>query len=139
MCKKYAHYNFMKRKQKIITIVIMQLLIVFCILSFNACYYDNEEELYPVDLTNCDTTNVAYKKTILPYLHLQCLNCHSTTTAPIYGNNINLEGYSNVKKYVDNGSFFGSILWNASYKPMPMDLKTDDCTILKIKVWIDNG
>lgn len=129
----------MTRKQKIIILFTIRFLFVIFCLSLNACYYDNEEELYPVDLTNCDTTNVSYKKTILPYLHLQCLNCHSNATASVYGKNINLEGYTNVKKHVDNGSFFGSILWNASYKQMPLDKKTDDCTILKIKTWIDKG
>lgn len=129
----------MVRRQTIITHPVKLLLFAFCILFFNSCYYDNEEQLYPVDLSNCDTTNVSYTKTILPYLHLNCLNCHSNTTAPVYGNNINLDGYTNVKKSVDNGGFLGSVLWNASYRPMPMERKTDDCTMLKIKVWIDKG
>jgi hypothetical protein len=103
------------------------------------CYYDNEEYLYPENggITGCDTTNVTYAGTVAPILATNCNNCHNPTS-PSGGVIVN--NYSDLKQYVDNGRFWGSINHDPGYSPMPKGGgKLSNCNLLKIKKWIDNG
>lgn len=107
-------------------------------LGLSSCYYDNTEDLYPQQNTNsCDTTNVKYSTTVKPILDNYCVSCHSTTNNQ---GGVNIEGYTNVKVYVDNGNLLKSIQHDAGVSPMPKgQAKLDDCKINKIKAWIDQG
>ncbi|MFC1732387.1 hypothetical protein ACFL6I_18945 [candidate division KSB1 bacterium] len=99
----------------------------------NACYYDIEEELYPI----CDTTNITYSGTIVPIIDGSCNVCHSQG---LQLGNISTEGYNNLKTIVDDGSFWGAINHNTNYSPMPKNgNKLSDCTLKQIKTWIDQG
>ncbi len=105
------------------------------LLLFTGCYYDVEEELYPAG--TCDTSGVSYTTAIVPLINQYCISCHSGT-AP--SGNIDLSDYTNVKLYVDDGSFYGSISHNANWSAMPQGgNKLDDCTLLKVQTWINNG
>ena len=106
------------------------------VLAFNpGCYYDSEEDLYPN--TSCDTSAVSYSSTILPILQNQCLGCHS---ANANSGSVNLEGYAQVKIYVDNGKLLGSIQHGSGYSPMPKDQpKMEPCTINRVASWISAG
>lgn len=105
-------------------------------LLFSGCYYDVEEELYPNNGI-CDTNNVTYVLTIAPILNQHCNSCHSGA-API--GNIDLSNYANVKLNAENGALYGSISHNPNWSQMPQGgNKLDDCTILKVKTWIDQG
>ncbi|MCK4663622.1 MAG: hypothetical protein KAT68_12200 [Bacteroidales bacterium] len=114
-------------------------LIIFLLIFSTACYYDNEEDLYPVSLNTCDTINVTYNGTIVPLLNNHCLSCHSNILAPSLGGNIPLENYNDVKETAIEGSLYGSISYNPDYSSMPIDYKLDECTIKKVKIWIENG
>jgi hypothetical protein len=104
------------------------------------CYYDNEETLYPQTGSGCDTTNVTYTAVVKPILQSYCLGCHSTAAAPASGNNIRLENYNDLKTYVTNGKLFGAVSQASGFSPMPKGGgKLDNCTIQKIKKWIDDG
>lgn len=102
---------------------------------FASCYYDNEETLYPP--TECMTENMSYQADIIPILESNCYVCHS---AAANLGNITLEGYSEVKKYVDSGQLMGAINHEQGFFFMPKDApQLNECTIEKIEAWISDG
>ncbi len=114
--------------------------IAFVLLSMTSCYYDVEEELYPT--SSCDTTNVLFSDHVTAVLDAKCLTCHKATNAGSIGGGINLEGYENLKVYVDNGKFLSSITHdgNASFMPKSANnTKLPACDILKITAWVNAG
>lgn len=119
---------------KILTITFLSLFL------FYSCYYDNEEDLYPVsEINKCDTSNISFSNHIFPIIHNNCNNCHSDVLAPSLGGHISLENYSHIKYSVEEGSLLGSIEYETGYVSMPPEGRIDDCSINKIKVWISNG
>ena len=102
-----------------------------------SCYYDVEEVLYPP--TNCQTSNMSLQNNIQPILDRNCYICHSTVQG-IYNGNVILEGYDNLKVYVDNGKLLGSIKHASGFKQMPQNApKLGDCDIAKTEQWILDG
>ena len=110
-----------------------KILTILTAVVFTACTSDNYDDYYG---NQCDLENVTYKQTVAPIISNQCLSCHNSNNA---SGGISLEGYENVKKQVDNGKLLGTIKHLPGYKPMPEGGKLDDCTILKIETWINNG
>ena len=107
----------------------------FSALLLSACYYDVEEELYPNP--GCATENVTYSVTVLDLISTNCYVCHDA--AANFGN-ITLEGYDNLKVYVDNGRLLGAIKHLDGFSPMPQNAtKLLDCDIEKIEAWIGDG
>ncbi len=54
-----------------------------------SCYYDNQEDLYPFDNSDCETTNLTYDDQIKVLINLNCSNrgCHySGVQAPALTN-----------------------------------------------------
>lgn len=106
-----------------------------------SCYFDKEERLYP-DLP-CDTTSVmSYSEDVVPILSVNCYNCHSLVNAPIYGEGLVLEGYSNLRLYnLENPDvLINSVKQNGQALAMPRDAaKLDKCSISNIEVWIKQG
>lgn len=116
------------------------LLFGFVLISVTSCYYDVEEELYPIN--TCDTTNVTYSGHVSAVLTNNCLNCHNTSNAQFIGGGIVLDSYANLKTYVDNGKFLSSITHdgNASFMPQSVDNRMlPACDISKIQAWINAG
>lgn len=110
------------------------LLVLFVSGNFFSCYYDVEEELYK---TNCDADSVGYTKDIAPIIVNYCDVCHNDVA--LLGA-ISLESYNQVKVYVDNGKFLGSVRHDAGYSAMPQGgAKLSACDIQKIEKWIDDG
>jgi hypothetical protein len=104
------------------------------------CYYDNEEELYPGG--QCDTTNTKFSAVIQPILEANCLSCHSNSQAPVSGNGVSFEGYSNFYNYLSTGqeTFLGAIHRDPGFPQMPKNgPKLQECDIRKIEIWIENG
>ena len=118
------------------TIIIGCLILLFTVpILFTSCYYDSEEDLYP--MLGCDTTNVTYSATVLPILQQNCYVCHS---AAANNGNITLEGYTNLKRFVDNGQFLGAIKHLPGFSAMPQNApKLLECNIEKIEVWVNDG
>jgi hypothetical protein len=101
----------------------------------SSCYYDNEETLYPS--TECITADMSYQNDIVPIISSNCYVCHSAIANT---GNITLEGYTEIKKYVDSGQLMGAINHASGFKPMPEDApKLNDCLISKIDSWIAAG
>ena len=85
----------------------------------------------------CDTALVTFSQVVFPILDNQCIGCHNDARAD---GNVNLANYSEIKKYVDDGSLYGSITHTGGYIAMPPSLiKMSDCNIDKIRIWIENG
>ena len=101
------------------------------------CYYDNEEELYP-GRSNCTVPATStFSGNVLPILNNRCNSCHSGAS-PSGG--ITLTTYTDVMKYVNNGSLMGSINHASGFSPMPKNTtKLSSCEIDTIQKWIDSG
>lgn len=112
------------------------------VLAINACYYDNQEDLYNIvrvegEVVACDTLVVSYSQHLVDIIDLQCnAACHNAVDRQ---GNIILETYSQVKPYVDNGKFLSSIKHTGSAKPMPPSSKLPACDISWIESWIAAG
>lgn len=119
------------------------LIIIFTIftLSVTSCYYDIEEELYPVNKTNCDTANTKLSSKIKPILNKSCYMCHSAANAINMGAGINLETYTELKKYVDNSKLIMSVKHESGAWAMPKGTtnKIPVCDINLIEYWISKG
>ena len=106
--------------------------------SLGGCYYDKEEILYPAG--NCDTTNVTYSGTVSGIMNANCNVCHSTASANANGGGIQLDSYTKLKVYVDNGRLMGSINHAGGFSPMPKNAtKLNSCDISKIQAWVNKG
>ena len=106
----------------------------FILIAFTGCYYDNEETLYPQLSSQCDTTNVSYSATISTIMSSYCTTCHGSGAS----GGIDLQTYELVK--ANASKVYGSINHDDGYVAMPKGgSKLDDCTILQMKVWIDNN
>lgn len=109
-------------------------LVFFGSLIVTGCYYDNEEELYPA-AESCDTVDVTYSGDILAMVDQYCQTCHSGNTP---SGNLNLETFGQITAAAEK-------MYERISKPagdvqlMPPGQKLDDCTIKKMKVWIENG
>lgn len=104
-------------------------------LIVSSCYYDNEEELYPEN--TCKTDNMSYTNDVLPILEDNCYSCHNQASNQ---GGVTLEGYSNLKVYVDNGKLLGVIKHEDGFPAMPQGQpQLGQCQIAKIEGWINQG
>jgi mono/diheme cytochrome c family protein len=121
----------------------MKKLLYFATISvmFVACYWDNEEYLYPELGSGCDTTAAAtYSVEVTNLLKSSCLSCHTSSVAANLGGNIKLDSYSSVKTYADNSQLLGSVRHESGYSQMPKgSTKLSDCQIAVIEKWINAG
>jgi hypothetical protein len=121
-------------KRLFIPIVIISIFSLFIV----SCYYDNEEFLYPVIETTCDTTNVTYSVTIVTMMNNNCYSCHSNKTAAANGNNLRLENYSDV--VYNSEKITSSIKQTGSTIPMPKNgSKIKSCYITQWDIWVRKG
>ncbi|MCB0607205.1 MAG: hypothetical protein H6562_25165 [Lewinellaceae bacterium] len=110
-------------------------LISFSIMGITSCYYDVEEELYPQN--SCVTDGATYQGTVLPIIQNNCYICHSQSAKQ---GNVVLEGYDNLKFYVDNQKLVGVINHAPGFQQMPQGQpKLGDCNIAKIEAWVQAG
>ena len=121
-------------KRLYIPIVIISIFLFF----FVSCYYDNEEALYPVIDTTCDTTNVTYSVTIVTMMNNNCYMCHSNKTAAANGKNIHLENYSDV--VANSAQITQAIKHTGSIPPLPSNGgKIKPCYITQWDIWVRKG
>lgn len=113
------------------------IILAMVILMSNACYYDNEEDLYPAKDEVCDTVAVSFSATILPLLNSECNMCHGTGIAQ---GSLVLDNYNDVLLYANDGSLLGSVEHQTDYSAMPKGrAKLSACKINKIRAWIAQG
>jgi mono/diheme cytochrome c family protein len=116
------------------------LLVIFIVgFSFNSCKKENEEDLFPVDLSNCDTTSaISYNTDLLPLFQSQCYSCHSAQ-AQLGG--FNMEDFTRLQASATSGVLYEVLtLPRSNPRAMPPGgISFPDCDILKIKAWADRG
>lgn len=103
-----------------------------------SCYYDSQEDLYRfvIDET-CTATEATFSQDIVPILEAHCIRCHRNDRQD---GNVNLEGYTQVKPYADDGSLLGSTDHTGGFSPMPPSgNKVPFCEIEKIRLWLTAG
>ncbi|MBI1223645.1 MAG: hypothetical protein GC192_00280 [Bacteroidetes bacterium] len=109
--------------------------LILASLLCGSCYYDVEEEIYPT--LACNTSDVTLSGVVEPLLKSKCYKCHDAANN---NGNVTLEGYANLKKYVDSGQFLGAIKHSPGFSQMPKnEAMLVDCDIQKIEAWINNG
>ena len=85
----------------------------------------------------CDPDKSSFSADIFPIIKSFCIGCHSNTQAL---GGVNLSNYAEIKPYIDNEEFIGTIEHLSGYSPMPPSGgKMSTCRIEKIKKWIDEG
>jgi mono/diheme cytochrome c family protein len=85
----------------------------------------------------CNTNNITYSGFVAPLLTTNCVGCHSGG-APSGG--ITLNTHAGVQSVALNGRLYGAISHASGFQPMPRgSAKLSQCTIDKVKAWIDNG
>jgi hypothetical protein len=109
------------------------------IAGFNACYYDNKQDLYPGQ-SICDTVNVSFAKQIKPLIDAQCVGCHNTAS-PEAG--VSLSTHAEILVFAKTGQLYGVLarippFTQAQFMP-PGAPKWENCNLAKLKSWIDKG
>jgi uncharacterized membrane protein len=85
----------------------------------------------------CDTLNMSFSQDIQPIINNNCKGCHSGAS-PQGG--INLTNYNAIQSVATSSQLVGVITHAPGYKPMPHNQdKMDDCTIAKIRNWVNEG
>ena len=110
------------------TLIYTALLAAVC--SIQACYYDNEEELYGAGPT---VTEARWTADIQPIVNASCAvaGCH------VAGNGIpELTTYSLVKTIVDDSVFCQRVLVDQDMPPS-QPLTAED--LAKVEAWLDAG
>jgi cbb3-type cytochrome c oxidase subunit III len=104
------------------------------------CTKENEEKLSNSTApTTCHTDSMSYSNNVLPIMQSYCFSCHGNGNTGGSGG-INLEGYDNLKPYVDNGKLVGNITHAPGYVPMPFGQpKMPDCEVNQIVAWVNQG
>ncbi len=106
-------------------------MLLIAVLSFNSCYYDKKEEVYPLN-NACDTTSVTYGKDILAIYSAECYKCHGTTSATD-GAGFKLDTYTAA------ASLAAQSLSQVQSGFMPKGGTLSACNIAKIRTWVKNG
>lgn len=101
-----------------------------------SCASDSEEDRLDGEEPTCDTENISYADFVAPTIISNCSGCH-TGSSPSGG--FTLETHEEVKTYADNGKLYGAVSHDGSASAMPPGSKMPDCTVDKIKSWIDAG
>lgn len=108
------------------------------VLLGTGCYNDNREDLYP-SIGSCDTITVSFSAFIAPLMNTTCATsaCHDAATASFA---LILDNYTDIRQIALNGKLLGSVTHASGFYPMPKNAaRLDDCTIAKIRAWINAG
>ena len=109
--------------------------IILFVLGLNSCYYDNEAELYGVNVSCTDTIS-SYNARLKGIIDSKCVACHNTP-GPGSDDFSSFEGVNNFRdaivcRVVEKGT--------SCNKPvMPPSNDLTDCDIEAFKLWQQNG
>lgn len=107
------------------------------VLSFAGCSKESEDKL--AASKPCDTTAVSYSTGVVPILQDNCYPCHGANSNAGSGG-ITLEGYNNIKSYVNQGYVVGNVTHAAGFVAMPYGKpKLPDCEVNTIVAWVHQG
>ena len=106
-------------------------------LLVHACYYDNEQDLYPAGGggRGCDTLNLSFQTHVLPIMSNKCQSCHGSVSP---SGNLSLMTHAQIKaaevKVRDR-------INRPSGDPllMPTTGKLPICQIRQLELWYNQG
>lgn len=107
----------------------MILILPFLGLVLNSCEQDELPPTKPIT-SSCDTNNVTYDLVIKPILEKNCTSCHNDAFS---GGRVNLSNYTNAQITAVSGKLINS--FSGSMK----SYINDECEIVKIKAWVNQG
>ena len=109
-----------------------QLLIVFICIGVSACYYDNEETLYPNE-SSCYSPDVSFSADIKPMIDAKCATagCHVSGTGRVV-----LTTFQSIKNIAEDGQLDDRVLQR---KDMPPSAPLSRCDQEKLQAWLDIG
>jgi hypothetical protein len=84
----------------------------------------------------CDTVNVGFTETIFPIFQANCVGCHNDQGA---AGEIKLSTHAGIVSAASSGRLIPAIDHSGPFKMPFGKAKLDDCTIDKIKSWINSG
>lgn len=112
-------------------------LFLFLVVVLCGCAYDKAEEITPAPKDCATPAVVSYAQSISPILDRNCRSCHNPGQLTA---GVDLEDFTVLKKYVNNGILMGNIKHLPGYKPMPYGgTKLSDCDIALLQKWVDAG
>lgn len=122
--------------KKIFSFITVIILIIFIACVQSGCRSDVQLQDAP-----CDTSHVTFSGSVMPILNTNCRSCHLGNNAP---HGVLFDNYSEVKAQLvlinSIPKLLGVIRHDAGFDPMPQGRpQLDNCSITKIKVWIDAG
>jgi len=121
--------------KRFLPLVILLLICAFLVVSFTGCSKESEDKLAAL----CDTTAVKYSTGVVPILQNNCYPCHGASSNSGSGGII-LEGYNNIKVYVNQGYVVGNVTHAPGFVGMPYGLpKLPDCEVNTIVAWVHQG
>lgn len=113
-------------------------LITVSIFTFQSCYYDKEELVYPTNTNTCDTVGMTYSKDIQPIMVSYCNSCHAAPAGA--GGGIVLDNYAQLKLYTGGGNLVNRLITTDASLLMPKGgPKLSDCNIAKVNAWVNAG
>ena len=108
-------------------------------MAIASCKKDNAEDMYGNGGSgNCDTANVTYALTIKTIIDDKCATagCHATVSPT----GIDLSQHAGLANIAANGKLIASVTHSGAASAMPKNMpKLDDCSIAKIRKWVDDG
>ena len=116
----------------------IKLIISFFFLIFiSSCYYDSQEEIYPLlNTAPCDTSNATYSVKVQSIISSNCMPCHNAATAQA---GVVLDTYNDLKIYAQDGSLVMCINGTGGLTPMPYNQpKLNGCDIAIIEKWVND-
>ncbi|MBK9422508.1 MAG: hypothetical protein IPN44_15915 [Flavobacteriales bacterium] len=111
------------------------LFVLAAVLASPGCYYENEQDLYPLDF--CDTAAITYSGIIEPIVQANCAipACH----VPGGSGTGDFTSYNGLHGQVVSGRLLPSIMQVSGSAFMPPSGKLSDCDITKITIWVNAG
>lgn len=115
--------------------------VISALIILSQCTYHNIDEYFdevPTDtITNCDTIDVSFSKTVFPIIVNNCIACHNDIT---HYNDRNYETYEGITDAVNSGKLINVINHNSAYVKMPKNAdKLPQCYINLIEAWVNQG
>jgi hypothetical protein len=118
------------------------LFLVSALALLNACDYDSEEDLYPIDddYAICDTESISYENDIVPIIVENCISCHSGDAPSASLDLTDFETLTESALNSDNNSLLNRIeRAELSGGAMPTNYRLMQCEIDKISAWVAQG
>jgi len=99
--------------------------------ALNACYYDNEEDLYPFEI--CATDTVTYAQVIKPIIDQNCAlsGCHVPGTG-----RVDYTSFQGLKIVADDGRLRQRAV---NERTMPPSGPLNSCEIEQLEKWLNEG